>query len=117
MMSWIPYVLGSAFFAALVAVFGKIGIAKVDTALDTTVRAVIMAAFLAVVSAALQKSKLLGTIDRRAWLFIPLSGLAGAALVVLGAVPMSRQASMIYFGLCDGQYILRLSWRWSSDCS
>ncbi len=77
-MTWIPYAVGSAFFAALVAIFGKIGISKVDTTLATTVRAVMMATFLVIVAAALQKSKLLGTIDRRALLFIVLSGLAGA---------------------------------------
>ena len=30
-MSWIIYALGSAFFAALVAVFGKMGVSKIDS--------------------------------------------------------------------------------------
>lgn len=77
-MSWIAYAIGSAFFAALVAIFGKVGISKVDTTLATTIRALIMAAFFVILALALDKQKLFGTIDRRALLFIALSGLAGA---------------------------------------
>ncbi len=77
-MSWIVYALLSAAFAALVAIFGKIGISKVDTTLATTVRAIIMALFFIIVALILNKEKLIGTIDRHAFLFILLSGLAGA---------------------------------------
>lgn len=77
-MSWIGFALLSAIGAALVAVFGKIGIKHVDTTLATTVRAVIMAVFLVVVAALLGKGKLLGTIDRHALVYIILSGVAGA---------------------------------------
>lgn len=77
-MTWGFYAFLSAAFAALVAVFGKIGIAKVDTTLATTVRALVMAGFFVVVAFALSKGKLIGTIDRHALLFIVLSGLAGA---------------------------------------
>ncbi len=81
MQNWIIYALLSALFAALVAVFGKIGISKnIDTTLATTVRAVIMAVFLVAVSAGLGKSNLLGAItgDNRALVFIAFSGIAGA---------------------------------------
>ena len=74
-MSWVIYATLSAFFASLVAIFGKIGISKIDTTLATTVRALIMAAFFMVVAFALHKEKLIGTIDRHAFLFILLSGL------------------------------------------
>ena len=47
---WIIYALLSAVFASLVAIFGKIGIAKVDSTLATTVRAVIMAGFFIILS-------------------------------------------------------------------
>ena len=77
-MSWIVYALLSAAFAALVAIFGKIGISKVDTTLATTVRAIVMALFFIIVALILNKEKLIGTIDRHAFLFILLSGLAGA---------------------------------------
>ena len=78
MQLWILYALGSAFFAALVAVLGKIGISKVDSTLATTVRAVVMAIFLVVVAVSLGKVPLLKTINSKALLFIVFSGVAGA---------------------------------------
>lgn len=78
MPAWILYALLSAIAAAAVAIFGKIGISKLDSTLATTVRAVIMAAFLVFTSLALGKAKLLNTIDNKALLFIVLSGISGA---------------------------------------
>ncbi|OQA02557.1 MAG: EamA-like transporter family protein [bacterium ADurb.Bin400] len=75
---WMVYALLSALFAALVAIFGKVGISTVDSTLATTVRAVIMAGFLVAVSLLLGKAHLLSTIQDRAWLWIVLSGIAGA---------------------------------------
>lgn len=77
-MSWVVYAVLSAISAAAVAILGKIGISKIDTTLATTVRAIIMALFFIVVSLALSKGRLIETIDRHAFLFIFLSGLAGA---------------------------------------
>ncbi len=78
MQVWMVYALLSALFAALVAIFGKVGISTVDSTLATTVRAVIMAGFLVAVSLLLGKAHLLSTIQDRAWLWIVLSGIAGA---------------------------------------
>ncbi|MFA5126856.1 MAG: EamA family transporter [Patescibacteria group bacterium] len=75
---WILYALLSAVFAALVAIFGKIGIKDLDTTLATTVRSFIMAAFLFLVSLSLGKLPLLRTIQHKALLFIILAGIAGA---------------------------------------
>lgn len=75
---WTLYAIGSAAAAALVAIFGKIGIAGIDTTLATAVRAVIMAVLLAAASLALGKAPLLSSINSRALLFIALSGIAGA---------------------------------------
>ena len=75
---WTIYSLLSALFASLVAIFGKIGISKVDSTLATTVRACIMALFFVITSFALNKFTLISTIDNRAFKFIFLSGLAGA---------------------------------------
>jgi transporter family protein len=76
---WIGYALLAAFFAALVAIFGKVGIKDVDATLATAVRAVIMAAFLVTAAVALGKTGGIGGISRRSFLFIVLSGAAGAA--------------------------------------
>lgn len=78
MPTWVIYAILSAGTAALVAVLGKIGVSKVDTTLATTIRALIMAGFFIIVSLALGKTKLLGTVDRTALTFIIFSGLAGA---------------------------------------
>ncbi|OQA37551.1 MAG: EamA-like transporter family protein [Parcubacteria group bacterium ADurb.Bin316] len=75
---WIIYALLSAVFAALVAIFGKIGIQNIDTTLATTVRAVIMAIFLFLATLFLGKLPLLNTIHNKALVFIILSGIAGA---------------------------------------
>lgn len=76
---WIGYALLAAFFAALVAIFGKVGIREVDVTLATAVRAVVMAAFLVTAAIALGKTGSLGGVSRRSFVFIVLSGAAGAA--------------------------------------
>ena len=76
---WIGYALLAAVFAALVAIFGKVGVREVDATLATAVRAVIMAVFLGTAAVALGKTGGIGDISRRSFLFIVLSGAAGAA--------------------------------------
>ena len=90
-MSWIILALIGAIFAALVAIFGKIGLQGVDTTFATTIRAVIMALFLVVVSLALGKFNAGGAfqgLSGKALLFITLSGIAGALswLAMFGAL-------------------------------
>jgi len=77
-VSWIGYASLSAVLAGLVAILGKIGVRGVDSTLATTVRAAIM--FGALLTVALARGTLgdLWTVDRRAMLYIALSGLAGA---------------------------------------
>ena len=75
---YIFFALLSAVSAALVAVFGKIGLGKVDTTLATAIRAVVMALLL-VSAAVILKKWDLSQISNKAYLFIFLAGLAGAA--------------------------------------
>ncbi len=77
-MSWIGYASLSAVLAGLVAILGKIGVRGVDSSLATTVRAAIMFGALLAVSLARGTLGDLWTVDRRAMLYIALSGLAGA---------------------------------------
>lgn len=79
-MSWIFYAFLSAGFAALVAIFGKVGIQNLDSTLATTVRSVIMAVFLLIVSLGLGKFKgfEVSAFTGKEWLFIVLAGIAGA---------------------------------------
>lgn len=73
---WIVLALGSATFAALVAVFAKLGLQKVDPTLATTLRVIIMAGFFLLMSAVTGKIGL--PVDRKDAGWIILSGLAGA---------------------------------------
>lgn len=75
---WIVLSIVSAAFASLVAILGKIGIAKLDTTLATTVRAIVMAVFLIAASLALGKFQFIHDIESKAFLYIALSGVAGA---------------------------------------
>ena len=71
-LMWIVYALLSAIFAALVAIFGKLGLKNIDSTLATTIRAIIMAVFLFFVSLSFKK------FSSREWILIALSGIAGA---------------------------------------
>lgn len=77
-MHWSIYALLSALFAALVAIFGKIGLKDIDSTLATAVRSVVMAALLVITALSLGKFSQIGTIDSKALSFIILSGIAGA---------------------------------------
>ena len=77
---WLIYALLSAVAAALVAVFGKIGLKEVDANAATAIRAVIMALFLLGVVVVQGKASQMGELfaQRKAIAFIGLSGVAGA---------------------------------------
>ena len=80
MSSWLFYALLSALCAAFVSVFGKVGVAGLDTSAATAVRSVIMSVFLAGVVLAEGHAADLPSVlaDRKALLFVALSGIAGA---------------------------------------
>ncbi|QHP55112.1 EamA family transporter [Pectobacterium carotovorum subsp. carotovorum] len=80
MSSWLIYALLSAVCAAMVAIFGKIGLQNLDANTATAIRAVIMALFLVGVVVAQDKLALVGEViaNKKALLFIVLSGVAGA---------------------------------------
>lgn len=69
----------SAFAAALVAIFGKIGISGVDSTLATTIRAIVMCGFFLLATTVFGKWKGVESLEPRTWTFLVLSGLAGAA--------------------------------------
>src|SRR5262249_33452490 len=77
-MGWIGYAAWSAVLAGLVAIFGKIGVSGVDNVTATTIRAAIMFGALLAVTAARGGLGGAALPDRRALLYIALSGLAGA---------------------------------------
>jgi transporter family protein len=80
MEPWLIYALFSAVTAALVAIFGKIGLQGIDSGAATAVRATIMAFFLIGVAYFQGRGEQIRNIlgDKRALLWIALSGIAGA---------------------------------------
>ena len=66
---YIVYALLAAVSASFVAIFGKIGLSRVDTTLATTIRAIVMAAILVIASLILKKWNL-SQIDNKAYLYI-----------------------------------------------
>lgn len=78
-MGWLGYALFSALFAGLVAIFGKVGMRDVDSAVATASRAVVMAVALLLLVVVRQQAIGFRQIPTRGWLFILLAGLAGAA--------------------------------------
>ncbi len=77
---WVIYAFLSAIFAALVAIFGKLGLKDIDSTLATTIRAIIMAMFLVALSLGLKKFNgfSLSAWGSREWAYIILAGIAGA---------------------------------------
>lgn len=73
---WLIYAAGSAIFAALTAILGKIGIQNIDSTLGTAIRTgvvLVMAWILVLTTGAVRQ---ISTIDCKSWIFILLSGLA-----------------------------------------
>ena len=77
---WLLFAFLSAIFAALVAIFGKLGLQKIDTTLATTIRSIIMAGFLVVVALILGKFKdfAMSGVGGKQWALIIAAGVAGA---------------------------------------
>lgn len=77
---WLFYAFLSAAFAALVAIFGKLGLKNIDATLATTIRAIIMASFLFVLALSVGKFNgfSFASLSSRDWILIALSGVAGA---------------------------------------
>ncbi len=78
---WIFYALLSAIFASLVAIFSKKSLTLLkglDHVLAATSQAFIMAVFLLIVSIALNKFKLVHTINRHTFFLMLLAGVSGA---------------------------------------
>jgi len=80
METWLIYSVLSALMAALVAIFGKLGLKNIDTTLATTIRSIVMAVFLIMASLSLKKFNNFSfdSIILKDWILIILAGVAGA---------------------------------------
>ena len=78
-MQWLIYAILSAVTAALVAIFGKMGLEGVDSVTASGIRAGVMFAVIAVLMLFTGKMQIAATLDSKSLFYIFLGGLAGAA--------------------------------------
>ncbi|MBD9591492.1 EamA family transporter [Ensifer sp. ENS07] len=77
--SWQFWALLSAAFAALTAVFAKVGVAQINSDFATLIRTVVILCVIAAIVAATGQWQKPSEISGRTWLFLALSGLATGA--------------------------------------
>jgi transporter family protein len=78
-LAWQVWALLSAGFAALTAIFAKVGIANINADFATFIRTIVILAVLTAILAGLGEFQPLSSISRRSYLFLLLSGLATGA--------------------------------------
>src|SRR6201985_936256 len=77
--SWQIWAVLSAAFAALTAIFAKVGVEGINSDLATLIRTAIVLAALALILFATGQFGTLGPISPKSWLFLLLSGLGTGA--------------------------------------
>ena len=76
---WQFWAVGSAAFAAMTAILGKLGVESINSNFATLIRTVVILGVLAVIVASTGAYQSLGSISRKTYLFLTLSGLATGA--------------------------------------
>ncbi|WP_049621045.1 EamA family transporter [Frateuria defendens] len=74
--SWLLFALGSAFFAALTALFGKLGVAGINSNLATFIRTIVILLVTAAILSLRGEWAKPGALSFNSWLFLVLSGIA-----------------------------------------
>jgi transporter family protein len=74
-VSWIVWAFLSAIFAAGTALLAKVGVEHIDSNLATAIRTTVVFVFAWALVLALNLHRGIGTIERRSWIFLVLSGL------------------------------------------
>jgi len=77
--SWQLWAILSAVFAALTAIFAKVGVENVNSDFATFIRTIVILVTLAFILLATGQFQSLGTISKRTYVFLVLSGLATGA--------------------------------------
>ena len=73
--TWLIYALGSAIFASLTSILGKMGIVGIESNLGTAIRTIVVLIMAWIVVFVMKKQGEIKHIDSRSWLFIVLSGI------------------------------------------
>ena len=77
--SWLVWALLSAGFAALTAIFAKVGVEDINSDLATLIRTVVVLISLSLILFATGQFNQSGPISTRSWIFLLLSGLGTGA--------------------------------------
>jgi transporter family protein len=73
---WMLYAVGSAVFAALTSILGKVGIQGVESNLGTAIRTIVVLVMAWVIVFITRKQNTIKSIDKRSWIFLILSAVA-----------------------------------------
>ena len=73
---WMLYAVGSAVFAALTSILGKVGIQGVESNLGTAIRTIVVLVMAWVIVLITRKQSTIKSIDKRSWIFLILSAVA-----------------------------------------
>ena len=76
---WVLWAVLSALFAALTAIFGKVGVEQINSDYATLIRTAIILVVVALIVAASGAWQPLASVSRKTYLFLLLSGLATGA--------------------------------------
>lgn len=73
---WLLYAIGSAVFASLTSILGKIGISDINSNLGTAIRTIVVLVMAWIVVFDTRKQHTIKDIDKKSWVFLVLSGFA-----------------------------------------
>lgn len=79
LQSWVAWALLSAAFAALTAIFAKVGVENVNSDFATLIRTIVILGVVSVLVAATGQWQSPGSVSTRTYVFLVLSGLATGA--------------------------------------
>jgi len=77
--SWLIWALLSAVFAALTAIFAKVGVSGINSDFATFIRTLVVVGVLAMIVTATSQWQPLSEISGKTWIFLALSGLGTGA--------------------------------------
>lgn len=93
---WFLYAAGSALFASLTSILGKVGMEGINSNLGTAIRTIVVLVMAWVVVFVTGKAHTVRHIDKKSWLFLVLSGCAtGASWLCYYRALQTGQASIV----------------------
>jgi transporter family protein len=110
-MDWFVLAILDAFFAALVAIFSKVGLQNVDSNVATAVRTIVMMIFIIGFVLAIGKGSQLTQLTSKDMFFIVLSGVAGAIswLLYFAALKLADASKVAPIDRASVLFVLILS--------